>query len=78
MSFKPIILSGICKCGHSWEDHHLGAIINANTIKEMQEKFPKHPYWIPQECEFFGCNEDGGKDEHGEEHCYNYVDKDSI
>lgn len=74
--FRPIIFSGICRCGHSWEDHHLGVIVNTEVLKELAEKYPKHPYYIPQECEFFGCNEEGGFDNNGNEHCLNYVDKD--
>jgi len=29
---------------------------------------------LPQECEFFGFDENGGLDEHGEPHCERYVD----
>jgi hypothetical protein len=26
-SFRKIIYSGTCLCGHSYEDHHLGMVI---------------------------------------------------
>ena len=66
------IISGICKCGHSWEDHHLGVIMNRPT--DLPED---HPPYLPQECEFFGFNEMGGLDAEGKPHCDQYVDKDS-
>lgn len=65
--FKKIIYSGICLCSHSYEDHHLGIILNPDALKVMG------PY-LPQECEFFGSNEDGGLDENGQSHCHHYVD----
>ena len=30
--------------------------------------------YLPQEWEFFGCNEDGGLDTEGNEHCFGYRD----
>ena len=60
--------SGICKCGHSWEDHHLGMVMQLKYIEETKE------FYIPQECEHFGCNEMGGLDAEGNEHCGSYVD----
>ena len=30
--------------------------------------------YLPQECEYFGCNEDGGKDADGNPHCNGYED----
>lgn len=65
--------SGVCKCGCSWEDHHLGGIVNWNAIVAMKLFFEKnfpdkvieningYPLYIPQECEHYGCNEYGGK-----------------
>ena len=63
------IITGVCKCGHSWEDHHLGWILNEDTIKELP---PDHPPYVPQECEYYGCNETGGLDDEGNDHCHNY------
>lgn len=56
--------SGVCRCGHRWDDHHLGIVMNLN--------YPE-PY-IPQECEFYGFNETGGLDAAGQPHCGGYVD----
>lgn len=33
-----------------------------------------HEGYIPQECEFFGSNENGGLDSWGEPHCFGYED----
>jgi hypothetical protein len=69
--------SGICKCGHTWDAHHLGIVANTEYYEETGE-----PYF-PQECEYFGFNELGGlqpsKDKDGQEqwvdHCFSYIDK---
>ena len=66
--------SGICICGHSWKEHHLGIVLKQSYIDATGEGY------IPQECEFYGCNEDGGlkynpETEEYQEHCFNYVDK---
>ena len=34
-----------------------------------------HPPYIPQECEYYGSNEMGGRDKDGNDHCHGYVDK---
>jgi hypothetical protein len=65
--FKKRIYSGTCLCGHSYEDHHLGMVLNPEAHAVMG------PY-LPEECEFFGSNEDGGLDEQGQDHCWRYVD----
>lgn len=67
--------SGICRCGHSWDDHHLCCVMNADYAKLCKE-WDQPPY-VPCECEFYGCNEDGGKGPDGEDHCYGYKDKDA-
>jgi hypothetical protein len=36
--------TGICKCGHSWEDHHLGCVMNKEYGDATQEAY------VPQEC----------------------------
>jgi hypothetical protein len=56
-------------CGHRYEDHHLGMVLNPEAYAVMG------PH-LPEECEFFGSNEDGGLDENGDEHCHRYVDAD--
>ena len=67
--------SGVCRCGHSWEDHHNGCVMNSEYAK-LCEDWGQPPY-IPQECEYYGCNEDGGLDEKGEPHCGRFVDKET-
>ncbi len=66
--------TGICVCGHYWEDHHLGMVMRQKYIDDTHEGY------IPQECEAFGFNETGGLmyDEEKEEwvnHCQHYTDK---
>jgi hypothetical protein len=63
--------SGICKCGHSWEDHHLGCVMNSEYGEATGEVY------VPQECEKFGFNETGGQqfvDGKWVDHCNCYVD----
>jgi hypothetical protein len=67
--FKKRIYSGVCMCGHSYEDHHLGVVLDPKA-------YAVTGLHLPQECEFFGSNEDGGLDENSEDHCIQYVDRD--
>ncbi len=60
--------SGICKCQHSWQDHHLGMVLNEDYYKATGEAY------LPQECEAHGSNEMGGLDADGNPHCDGYVD----
>ena len=60
--------SGICVCGHSWEEHHLGIVLRQEYVDETGEGY------IPQECEYFGFNEMGGLDAEGNDHCSHYQD----
>ena len=60
--------SGICVCGHKWDDHHLGMVMNPEYYEATQE------YCVPQECEFYGFNEMGGLDAKGNLHCGCYRD----
>ena len=78
MDVKRFIISGTCVCGHSWEDHHLGMILNKPIWDEMQKRWPDHPPYVPQECEYYGCNEYGGLDAEGNPHCFQYTDVDSV
>ena len=64
--------SGMCKCGHHWQDHHLGMVVKQEYIDATNE------YYIPQECGVFGFNEMGGLDENGDPHCYGYVDSEEV
>lgn len=64
--------TGLCKCGHSWEDHHLGCVANPAYFEATHEAY------VPEECEYYGCNERGGMmpTNNGEwvDHCHRYVD----
>lgn len=46
--------TGICVCGHHWSQHHLGCVMNEEYFKETGESY------VPQECEHYGFNENGG------------------
>ena len=68
--------SGICKCGHRWDDHHLGAVLNSDYYEATGESY------VPQECEHYGCNETGGMmpdpanpDGAWVDHCERYEDR---
>lgn len=76
---KPVIISGMCRCGHSWERHHLSLIVKKTYMDKLLEVAPNHPGYIPDECCFYGNNEVGGmkyneETEEWEVHCYGYVD----
>jgi hypothetical protein len=60
--------SGVCICGHDWDDHHLGCVGNARYFEETKESY------VPQECEYYGWNEAGGLDLEGKSHCHSYRD----
>lgn len=60
--------SGICMCGHSWEDHHCSMVMNITYYKKTKE------YCVPEECLYYGCNEEGGLDDDGNPHCFGYLD----
>jgi hypothetical protein len=68
MAFKKQRYSGTCICGHSFEDHHLGMVANPEAYEIMGA-------YYAQECEYFGCNENGGLDSKGRPHCGHYQDK---
>jgi hypothetical protein len=61
--------SGVCVCGHPWYEHHLGFVARQAYVNATGEGY------IPQECEHFGFNENGGRDAEGEAHCGSYRDK---
>jgi hypothetical protein len=62
--------SGICVCGHGWQEHHLGMVVRPEAIET--DDGPEA--YIPQECEHFGSNEMGGLDADGNPHCSAYND----
>ena len=61
--------SGICICGHSFDEHHLGMVLNPEYLQQTGE------FYIPEECEHYGFNETGGLDKDGKEHCFKYRDE---
>ena len=74
MPYKPQFISGMCRCGHPFDDHHLGMILNEDIFKQLPAG---HPPYYAQECEAYGCNETGGLGPDGEPHCGHYIDRDS-
>ena len=60
--------SGMCTCGHNWQEHHLGMVMNEDYAHQTGEMY------VPQECEHYGFNEAGGLGSDGQVHCYNYKD----
>ena len=65
--------SGTCTCGHSWQDHHLGIVMNEDYYKSTKEAY------APGACEEFGWNEYEGmmfnkKTKMWEPHCDSYED----
>lgn len=65
--------SGICKCGHKWNEHHLCVVARQEYIDATGE------YYLPCECEHYGFNEKGGmmpgEDGFWVQHCSHYEDK---
>lgn len=74
-AWKRWFYSGVCQCGHYWQDHHNGVVMNPEYAALCVEW--KQPPYIPQECEYYGCNEDGGLDDRGLPHCGSFVDRDN-
>lgn len=56
--------SGICVCGHRWDEHHLGVVARS----EATEPDGGPEGYIPQECEHFEFDEIGGLDDEGNPH----------
>lgn len=67
--FKKQKFSGICICGHTFDQHHLGIVANAEAFEIMGG-------YYAQECEAYGFNEMGGLGPGGVDHCHHYIDKD--
>ena len=61
--------SGVCQCSHSWEDHHIGIVLNSDYIEATGE-----PYF-PEECEFDQFEGMSGPDDCG---CQRYVDNSEV
>lgn len=71
---------GICVCGCSWEDHHLGIIARPGFLLRKEGVYE---HYVPQECDNYGCNETGGmkfndSTQEWEPHCYSYMDAGNV
>jgi hypothetical protein len=71
--FAPQVYSGVCRCGHAFDEHHLGAIVNEDCLAQLPHG---HPPYRAQECEYYDCNEGGGMGPDGCDHCHSYVGRD--
>ena len=65
--------SGLCLCGHLWEDHHLSMAMRQEYVDVVKEGY------LPGECLRYGCNETGGmrydRSVHMYvDHCFGYRD----
>ena len=65
--------SGVCVCGCSWEEHHLGIVMNQDYIEQTGEAY------LVDECEAFGFNEVSGRKynettDEWDDHCHQYRD----
>lgn len=60
--------TGVCVCGHSYDMHHCGIVMNADYFAQTGEEV------VPGGCCFYSCNEGEGLGPDGEPHCFNYVD----
>lgn len=65
-------LTGICRCGHRLEDHHNGGWLSAEYLATMPQG--TRPLF-GDECEYYGCNEEGGLGPDLRVHCLRYVDR---
>ena len=52
--------SGVCICGHKWDDHHLGGVIRQDAMET--------------DGDVERSDEMGGLDEEGNPHCSRYRD----
>lgn len=55
--------TGVCVCGHAWDDHHLGMIMREEYLRPRSNGVVEA--YLPQECEvdqFEGMVREGGCD----------------
>lgn len=64
--------TGICRCGHRLEDHHNGGWLSAEYLATMPQG--TRPLF-GDECEYYGCAEEGGLGPDLRVHCLRYVDQ---
>jgi hypothetical protein len=65
-------LTGMCRCGHRLEDHRNGMWLSAEHLGTMP---PGTRPYFGEECEYYGCNEEGGLGPDLPVHCLRYVDR---
>lgn len=64
--------TGVCRCGHPFDDHHNSMMLSIEHLATMP---PDTKPFVAEECEHYGCNEDGGLGPDGGHHCHGYVDR---
>jgi hypothetical protein len=65
--------SGLCRCGHTFEQHHTSAIVNQGVLASLP---PGHPPYIAEECCAYDFNEGSGMGPDGRDHCHRFIDRD--
>jgi hypothetical protein len=64
--------SGICRCGHRFDEHHNAIRIGAARAATL---FPGARPYAGEKCTHYGCNEEGGLGPDLHVHCARYVDR---
>jgi hypothetical protein len=65
--------TGVCVCGHAWDDHHHSCVLNPDCLKERGELHRMHNGCIGDECE--ATQHEGVHHTKPECHCQCYRDK---
>lgn len=70
-----IQFTGTCICGHSWDDHHHGVILNPQPLVDREEEYRNVDGILGEECE--ATQFEGMRISLSEPECYcmNYHDK---
>jgi hypothetical protein len=63
---------GVCRCGHAFAEHHNAMMLSVECLSTLP---PGARPFVAEECEYYGCNEDGGFGPDGRHHCHRYVDR---
>jgi hypothetical protein len=64
--------TGVCRCGHAFDDHHNSMHLSAEHLATLPDGTRSY---IAEECEHYGCNEEGGLGPDLRVHCLRYVDR---
>jgi hypothetical protein len=48
---KSNIFTGICTCGHTFDDHHHGVVMNIEPLKSRNEEYKMIHGVVGEECE---------------------------